>query len=142
MKKYVLFIMSIIIAINGCSQTTKNDVCDSTLTSISKQLEVIEFRINGMNRFKLYPTENIYTFLKLDTATGKIDQLQWSLESDNEGSVPINSDDLSLDSGCGTFELYPTKNMYQFILLDKVSGRQWHIQWGMKSSQRWIRRFY
>ena len=142
MKKYVLFIMSIIIAINGCSQTTKNDVCDSTLTSISKQLEVIEFRINGMNRFKLYPTENIYTFLKLDTATGKIDQLQWSLESDNEGSVPINSDDLSLDSGCGTFELYPTKNMYQFILLDKVSGRQWHIQWGMESSQRWIRRFY
>lgn len=142
MKKYVLFIMSIFIAINGCSQTTKNDVCDSTLTSISKQLEVIEFRINGMNRFKLYPTENIYTFLKLDTATGKIDQLQWSLESDNEGSVPINSDDLSLDSGCGTFELYPTMNMYQFILLDKVSGRQWHIQWGMKSSQRWIRRFY
>ena len=142
MKKYVLFIMSIIIAINGCSQTTKNDVCDSTLTSISKQLEVIEFRINGMNRFKLYPTENIYTFLKLDTATGKIDQLQWSLESDNEGSVPINSDDLSLDSGCGTFELYHTMNMYQFILLDKVSGRQWHIQWGMKSSQRWIRRFY
>ena len=142
MKKYVLFIMSIIIAINGCSQTTKNDVCDSTLTSISKQLEVIEFRINGMNRFKLYPTENIYTFLKLDTATGKIDQLQWSLESDNEGSVPINSDDLSLDSGCGTCELYPTMNMYQFILLDKVSGRQWHIQWGMKSSQRWIRRFY
>ena len=142
MKKYVLFIMSIIIAINGCSQTTKNDVCDSTLTSISKQLEVIEFRINGMNRFKLYPTENIYTFLKLDTATGKIDQLQWSLENDNEGSVPINSDDLSLDSGCGTFELYPTMNMYQFILLDKVSGRQWHIQWGMESSQRWIRRFY
>ena len=142
MKKYVLFIMSIIIAINGCSQTTKNDVCDSTLTSISKQLEVIEFRINGMNRFKLYPTENIYTFLKLDTATGKIDQLQWSLESDNEGSVPINSDDLSLDSGCGTFELYPTMNMYQFILLDKVNGRQWHIQWGMESSERWIRRFY
>ena len=142
MKKYVLFIMSIIIAINGCSQTTKNDVCDSTLTSISKQLEVIEFRINGMNRFKLYTTENIYTFLKLDTATGKIDQLQWSLESDNEGSVPINSDDLSLDSSCGTFELYPTMNMYQFILLDKVSGRQWHIQWGMESSQRWIRRFY
>ena len=142
MKKYVLFIMSIIIAINGCSQTTKNDVCDSTLTSISKQLEVIEFRINGMNRFKLYPTENIYTFLKLDTATGKIDHLQWSLESDNEGLVTINSDDLSLGSGCGTFELYPTKNMYQFILLDKVTGRQWHVQWGMETSKRWIRRFY
>ena len=97
MKKFVLFITLITITINGYSQTTKNNVCDSTLAYISKQLEDIEFRINGMNRFKLYPTENIYTFLKLDTATGKIDQLQWSLDSDNEGCVTINSDVLAVE---------------------------------------------
>lgn len=142
MKKIVLFFTLIAIAINGYSQSTKNSVCDSTLIYITKQLEDIDFRINGMNRFKLYPTENIYTLLKLDTATGKIDQLQWSLDSDKEGSFTINNDDLSLGSGSGTFELYPTKNMYQFILLDKVTGRQWHIQWGMEASKRWIRRFY
>lgn len=142
MKKIVLFFPLIAIAINGYSQSTKNSVCDSTLIYITKQLEDIDFRINGMNRFKLYPTENIYTLLKLDTATGKIDQLQWSLDSDKEGSLTINNDDLSLGSGSGTFELYPTKNMYQFILLDKVTGRQWHIQWGMEASKRWIRRFY
>lgn len=142
MKKIVLFFTLIAIAINGYSQSTKNSVCDSTLIYITKQLENIDFRINGMNRFKLYPTENIYTLLKLDTATGKIDQLQWSLDSDKEGSLTINNDDLSLGSGSGTFELYPTKNMYQFILLDKVTGRQWHIQWGMEASKRWIRRFY
>lgn len=142
MKHFVLFFILIAIAINGYSQSTKNNVCDSTLIYITKQLEDIDFRINGMNRFKLYPTENIYTLLKLDTATGKIDQLQWSLDSDKEGSFTINNDDLSLGSGSGTFELYPTKNMYQFILLDKVTGRQWHIQWGMEASKRWIRRFY
>ena len=142
MKHFVLFFILIEIAINGYSQSTKNSVCDSTLIYITKQLEDIDFRINGMNRFKLYPTENIYTLLKLDTATGKIDQLQWSLDSDKEGSFTINNDDLSLGSGSGTFELYPTKNMYQFILLDKVTGRQWHIQWGMEASKRWIRRFY
>lgn len=142
MKHFVLFFILIAIAINGYSQSTKNSVCDSTLIYITKQLENIDFRINGMNRFKLYPTENIYTLLKLDTATGKIDQLQWSLDSDKEGSFTINNDDLSLGSGSGTFELYPTKNMYQFILLDKVTGRQWHIQWGMEASKRWIRRFY
>lgn len=142
MKKIVLFFPLIAIAINGYSQSTKNSVCDSTLIYITKQLEDIDFRINGMNRFKLYPTENIYTLLKLDTATGKIDQLQWSLDSDKEGSLTINNDDLSLGSGSGTFELYPTKNMYQFILLDKVTGRQWHIQWGMEASKRWIRRLY
>lgn len=142
MKHFVLFYILIAIAINGYSQSTKNSVCDSTLIYITKQLEDIDFRINGMNGFKLYPTENIYTLLKLDTATGKIDQLQWSLDSDKEGSFTINNDDLSLGSGSGTFELYPTKNMYQFILLDKVTGRQWHIQWGMEASKRWIRRFY
>lgn len=142
MKKFALFVFVITIAMNGYSQSSKSSVCDSTLIYISKQLEDIEFRINGLDRFKLYSTDNIYTFLKLDTATGKIDQLQWSLDSDNEGTVTINSDDLSLETGSGTFELYPTKNMYQFILLDKVTGRQWHVQWGMETSKRWIRRFY
>ena len=142
MKKIVLFFTLIAIAINGYSQSTKNSVCDSTLIYITKLLEDIDYRINGMNRFKLYHTDNIYTLLKLDTATGKIDQLQWSLDSDKEVSFTINNDDLSLGSGSGTFELYPTKNMYQFILLDKVTGRQWHIQWGMEASKRWIRRFY
>ena len=94
MKHFVLFYILIAIAINGYSQSTKNSVCDSTLIYITKQLEDIDFRINGMNRFKLYPTENIYTLLKLDTATGKIDQLQWSLDSDKEGSFTINNDDL------------------------------------------------
>ena len=61
---------------------------------------------------------------------------------DKHINFTINNDDLSLGSGSGTFELYPTKNMYQFILLDKVTGRQWHIQWGMEASKRWIRRFY
>lgn len=142
MKKFVLLIALIAIALSGYSQTTKNSSCDSTLVIITKQLDNIEFRINGMDRFKLYPTDNIYTLLKLDTATGKIDQLQWSLDSDNEGTIPINSDDLSYNSGSGTFELYPTKNMYQFILLDKVTGRQWHVQWGMDLSKRWIRAIY
>ena len=132
MKKLVLLITLITIAMNGYSQSTKNNVCDSTLVYIAKQLEDIEFRIKGLDRFKLYSTENIYTFLKLDTATGKIDQLQWSLDSDYEGSFTINSNDLSLGYGSGTFELYPTKNMYQFILFDKVTGRQWHVQWGWK----------
>lgn len=115
---------------------------DSTLIAIQKQLGDIAFRIRDIDRYKLYQTENIYTFLQLDTATGKIDQLQWSLDEDNEGSVTINDDDLSFGTGCGTFELYPTKNMYQFILLDKVYGRKWHVQWGMDRTKRWIRRMY
>lgn len=37
------------------------------------------------NRYKLYSTENLYTFLQLDTRTGKIKQVQWSLEEKKNG---------------------------------------------------------
>ena len=98
-------------------------------------LDDIDYRINGFDRFKLYATENIYNFLLLDTETGKIDIVQWSLDDGKEGSATINDKDLSLDTGCGTFELYPTKNLYQFLLLDKVTCRKWHVQWGFKAAR-------
>lgn len=86
----------------------------------------------------------MYNLLKLDTKTGIIEQIQWSLDNSFEGSVPINSIDLTdgMGYGSGTFELYPTKNMYQFILLNKVDGRTWHVQWGMEYDKRWIQRIY
>ena len=92
----------------------------------------------------MYQTENIYNLLMLDTKTGKIEQVQWSLNSSEECSVDINSEDLSgyNSYGSGSFELYPTKNMYQFILLDKTSGRKWHVQWGTGKYDRWIRRIW
>ena len=116
---------------------------DSTISHIQTDISDILIHLDLKQRYKLYPTENIYTFLQLDTRTGKIDQVQWSLESKYEGTVSINEDDLSLiDYGSGRFELYPTKNMYQFILLDKIMGRKWHVQWSIKEKERWIRRMY
>ena len=108
----------------------------------NRHLENLEINTSLKERYKLYQTENIYTFLQLDTKTGMIEQVQWSLNSDNEGSVTINSYDLTkeFDYGPGSFELYPTKNIYQFILIDKTSGNKWHVQWGMESDKRWIRR--
>lgn len=97
------------------------------------------------SRYKLYPTENIYTFLKLNTETGQIWQLQWSMEEEREGEVIINASNLkySFDSGgTGSFELYPTKNMYTFILIDKDYGRRWHVQWGMDTKYRFIRQIF
>lgn len=107
-------------------------------------LEQIELNHSLKNRYKLYQTENIYTLLQLDTKTCQIDQVQWSLNSENEGSIAINSEDLTYGFGYGSncFELYPTKNMYQFILLNKTNGMKWHVQWGMKDKERWIRRIY
>lgn len=128
-------------------KTVQNDSAiriDSMLQANNAWLEHIELDLSLKQRYKLYPTDNIYTFLQLDTKTGIIEQVQWSLDSDNEGSVFINSEDLTygFGYGSGSFELYPTKNMYQFLLLDKTTGKKWHIQWGMDTSKRWIRRIF
>ena len=88
-------------------------------------------------RFELYPTQNTFNFLKLDKKTGKIYQVQWSLEGEKEFSITLNGIDLSQFSTDGNcFKLYPTKNMWQFILLDGASGRAWHVQWGFEEKNR------
>ena len=117
---------------------------DSLLQETNAWLEHIELNLSLKQRYKLYPTENMYNFLKLDTKTGKIEQVQWSLDRDEEFISVINNDDLTYGYGygSGSFELYPTQNMYQFLLIDKTSGRAWHVQWGFSSSKRWIRRIY
>jgi hypothetical protein len=42
------------------------------------------------DRFTLYPTQNIYTFILLDQFEGKSWQVQWSTDPDNRGVIPIN----------------------------------------------------
>ena len=138
----LLFISISALAQNQTNSSSNKTANDSTLIKIQALVEDIDFRIHGLDRYKLYPIENIYNFLQLDTMTGKIEIVQWSLEDDKEGSATLNDEDLSLGTGCGTFELYPTQNMYQFLLLDKVTGRRWHVQWGFESSKRWIKRIY
>jgi len=154
----ILVLLSISLSVNAQSNTSNaqqsvsmyESKVDSLLSQIdtlmminNDWLEHLELDHSLKNRFKLYQTDNIYTLLQLDTKTGKIDQVQWSLDSDNEGSVSVNSDDLSIGNyGSCCFELYPTQNMYQFILLDKTNGRKWHVQWGTENGKRWIRKIY
>lgn len=108
--------------------------------TVPVQVEKIEKNVPVHSRYKMYHTENIYNLLILDTKTGRIEQVQWSLETDTEFSVEINNADLSKSGyGAGSFELYPTKNIYQFILIDTHDGRKWHVQWGIEDENRWIR---
>ena len=95
--------------------------------------------------FKLYPTDNMWTFLKLNTATGQIWQVQYS----TKGSEYRFETELSTiqrvfgdASICGRFELYKTQNMYNFILLDKFDGRCWQVQWHQDRDSRGVWRIY
>ena len=120
---------------------------DSILMDISDNISEMEYRLRAMQvqlryevqpRYKMYGTENMYNLLKLDTQTGRIWQVQWYLnDDDKEGTWTINGADLSWYNS--RFELYPTQNMYQFILLDQTYGRTWHVQWGIGDKKRWIK---
>lgn len=90
--------------------------------------------------YKLYPTENMWTFLELETFTGKIWQVQYSVSGDRF-KVPVNSADLSFDytgdlQYAGRFELYSTQNMYNFLLLDRENGQVWQVQWSIDPDNR------
>ena len=42
----------------------------------------------------------------------------------------------------GRFKLYPTGNMYNYIMVDVVDGRAWQVQWSTKKNERLVRRFW
>lgn len=88
--------------------------------------------------YSIYKTDNMYTFLKLDTRTGQIWQVHWSTEKDGRTVLPLSIEKLSSDTKDGRFALFPTTNMYNFILLDTTDGRTWQVQWSFKEEQRMI----
>lgn len=93
--------------------------------------------------FRLYRTFNRWTFLKLDTRTGKINHVQYSMDGDAM-QYSLNDYPLVDEEGAktGRFFLYPTENIYTFILLDQVDGRVWQVQWNIDKSKRGIWRIY
>ena len=91
-------------------------------------------------RYKLYNTENVYNLLRLDTATGAIWMVQYGM-NENVPALVAPIDDTSLltngeDVHAGRFELYPTKNMYTFILLDVENGSSYQVQWHQDAENR------
>ena len=88
--------------------------------------------------YRLFATRNMYTFIKLNTRNGKMWQVQWSING-NEYRFQNTLSDISLvtkdEEKNGRFFLYPTTNVYNFILLDQINGKAWQVQWG-KEEQR------
>ena len=113
------------------------------LSKIDQRLQKIE-KATNLNYFTLYPTENIWTFLELDTVYGCVYQIQFSTKgSDYRFRENISYEDLRKGSLFSTdviipgrFELFKTQNMYNFILLDHIDGRTWQVQWSMDRGDR------
>lgn len=94
---------------------------------------------NKDGRFCLYEASNMWTFILLDTYTGKTWQVQYSVDGEEYMMVvPINSvsfaNPAKTSNWTNRFQLFATKNMWNFILLDSYNGRLWQVQYSLQGS--------
>lgn len=130
MKKIMIFLVIGLASISAFAQSTS----EAPIQNISTDSTVV---------YRLFSTRNMYTFIKLNTRNGQMWQVQWGTESQYRfetilSDIPrINKE----EEKNGRFFLYPTTNIYNFILLDQIDGRVWQVQWG-KEKQRMVIRIY
>ena len=154
-------------------------------------IPIVCFGQEDIERYKVYETTNIYTSLLLDSATGKIWQLQigvggtdrlrrvlsereyaetietitenwnqsmefWEEEYNSKPDSIVSVEDKaywkpsSLEKTLeyrtvaknGRFKLYPTGNMYNFIMVDVINGKTYQVQWSTKKDSRLVFRIW
>ena len=90
--------------------------------------------------FQLFPTQNIWTFIKLNTRNGQMWQAQIDVQGNNRFETILNSTPFVIKSqeSNGRFMLYSTQNIYTFILLDQLNGKMWQVQWAIEPDNRVI----
>lgn len=90
--------------------------------------------------YRLFPTTNMWTFLKLNTEDGRIWQVEYAMNNEGRFETYLNLIPLATGSQKkpGRFTLYPTQNMWTFILLDTINGSTWQVQWSQNADNRGI----
>lgn len=124
MKRIVFLLIIGLTSIKVFAQSTS----DAPIQNISPDSTVV---------YRLFATRNMYTFIKLNTRNGQMWQVQWGTESKYRFEN-ILSDIPRVDKEeekNGRFFLYPTTNIYNFVLLDQINGRSWQVQWGKEADR-------
>jgi len=128
MKKIMISLFISLVSITVFAQ----NVSEAPAQNISTDSAVV---------YRLFSTRNMYTFIKLNTRNGQMGQVQWGNESKYRFENTLS--DISLvnkdQEKNGRFFLYPTTNIYNFILLDQKDGRTWQVQWGKKGEKMVLR---
>ena len=124
MKK-IVFLLFIFLTYNT---TNAQSTVEAPVQNISSDV-VLEYR--------LFSTNNIYMFIKLNTRNGQMWQVQWDTDSKYRfENILSNISRVSKEEERnGRFFLYPTKNIHNFILLDQIDGRTWQVQWGKEEDR-------
>ncbi len=155
MKKILLTLLIVVgmgCCVNAQSTTTSYDDVFKNMKLTAKDTLVFQYMNAYLSqlrepRFQLFKTQNMWTFLKLDTMTGQIWQVQFSVNGNEyRFTVPLDINERIIEDFdepiCGRFTLYATENMYNFMLLDQIDGRCWQVQWSTDYENRGVMRIY
>ena len=145
MKKFLLSLLMLIISLFAMAQ----DSLSIQRQYLSRADSLTLRYLHQLSRqtapgYKLYPTQNVWTFIELETFTGRMWQVQFSTQGeDYRFKTPLNfttliPEDDPVGEFVGRFELYETQNIYNFILLDVASGRTWQVQWSKEYRNRLV----
>lgn len=127
MKRILILFVLMLSSISIYSQTA----ADSTNTET----------VGNAPTYKLYKTQNMWVFIKLNTQTGRMKMVQYSISDDaDRGEFDLNIVNLALGKKKinGRFILTPTDNMWNFLLLDQIDGDVWQVQWSFEPRNRGI----
>ena len=120
MKRLINLIVLVCI---GCMSFTWANFLPTNFTTLQlgdEQNDSISYK--NIVVYKLFPTQNMWTFIKLNTRNGQMWQVQYDTKGDNRIETflnlsPLVSKEKEIN---GRFTLYPTQNIYNFILLDQM----------------------
>jgi hypothetical protein len=125
MKKIVISLIVVLATMTAFAQTQTN-----TISTVLPDNDIV---------YRLFPTRNMWTFIKLNTRNGQMWQVQYDT-GENQFEVPLSLTTRvsKEDEKNGRFFLYPTQNIYNFILLDQLDGRVWQVQWSTELKERMV----
>ena len=136
MKKFIALFALMVITLASYAQVYKmyntrnyhNQLRLNTMTGEVQQIQddgqswivcsAREISGDKESRFRLYETQNMWTFILLDSYNGRLWQVQYSAQDlDNLFCIPINKYELVSDNENCIFSIQPLTSMYQYYLI-------------------------
>ena len=110
--------------------------------TLRPQNENVSTQNNDATIYRLFPTQNTWNFIKLNTRNGQMWQVQFNVEDNKRFVTDLNLLSLVTDEkeANNRFTLYPTQNTWTFILLDQLDGRTWQVQWSFEAEKKMLLR--
>ena len=127
MKKHIILVIILTLNINLYAQAQIE----------KKQNDLHQINENYIKTYRIFPTANVWYFIKLNTQTGQMWQVELNQKKSNQLETPLNSSSLveKQNEVDNRFTLYSTNNSWNFFLLDQIDGRVWQLNWSTKSGK-------